>query len=316
VSRLLRGELAAHAAIVVAAVLFGTTFVIVKDAVADASPIPFLGVRFTAGAVALAPLARRRLRERGPQPGLVKAGALCAAALCTGYVFQTVGLQYTTASVSAFVTYLLVVLVPLLSALVLRRVPPVTVLAGVAVATAGLVLLTGHGAGFHRGEALTLGCALAFAVHVLLLGDLAPRFDAVALTAVQLGMVGVVCLVAGHATGAFAFSARAWAAAVYTGVAVSALALGLQVWGQRRVGPTRTAVLLMIEPVSAALLGAAMGERLGVAGATGAALILAGILLAELRLPALARLDRIVAAGDTLDLTLTSLPSVEKERNG
>ena len=72
----LRGELAAHAAIVVAAVLFGTTFVIVKDAVADASPIPFLGVRFTAGAVALAPLARRRLRERGPQPGLVKAGAL------------------------------------------------------------------------------------------------------------------------------------------------------------------------------------------------------------------------------------------------
>ena len=72
----------------------------------------------------------------------------------------------------------------------------------------------------------------------------------------------------------------------------------------------------MIEPVSAALLGAAMGERLGVAGATGAALILAGILLAELRLPALARLDRIVAAGDTLDLTLTSLPSVEKERNG
>jgi len=310
------GELAAHAAVVAAAVLFGTTFVIVKDAVADAAPVPFLGVRFATGAVALAPLARRRLRGRGPQPGLARAGALCAAALCTGYVFQTIGLQYTTASVSAFVTYLLVVLVPVLSAFVLRRVPPLTVLGGVVVATAGLVLLTGHGAGFHRGEALTLGCALAFAVHVLLLGELAPRFDAVALTAVQLAIVGAVCLVAGLGSGGYAFTARAWAAAVYTGVAVSGLALGLQVWGQRKVGPTRTAVLLMIEPVAAALLGAATGERLGVAGVTGAALILAGIAVAELRLPAPARLDRIVAAGDTLDLTLTSLPSVEKERNG
>src|SRR3954447_26578806 len=103
------GAALAHWALVGAAFLFGTTFVVVKDAVADAGPVPFLAVRFLIGAAVAWPLAARRPRD----PGVGRAGVLCGAALLIGYVFQTVGLQYLSSSVSAFVTYLLVLIVPL-----------------------------------------------------------------------------------------------------------------------------------------------------------------------------------------------------------
>jgi len=271
----------AHLAVIAAAVLFGSTFVVVKDAVKLAQPVPFLGVRFLVGAAALAPTSIRRVR-RSPEPGVWRAGLWCGAALVTGYVFQTVGLQYTTSSVSAFVTYLLVVIVPVLAALLSRRLPDRPVVAGVVLATAGLFALTGGVASLGRGEALTVGCAVAFAVHILLLSELSPRFDTAPLNAVQLFVVGGACLAVGFFTGGYGFPLKAWLAAVYTGIAASALAFALQVWGQRRVGATRTSLLLMIEPVAAAVLGAVTGERLGVHGVIGAALILGGIAVAEL----------------------------------
>lgn len=276
--------LKAHLAVGAAGVLFGTTFAVMKDALDDVEPVPLLAARFLIAALALAPFAR--LSARLPsQPGIVRAGALCGAALAVGYLFQTVGLQYTSTGVSAFITYLLVVIVPVLSALVLRRLPSRLVVGGVVVAALGLVLMSSPSLseiGLGYGELLTLGCAFAFAVHILLLGELAPRFNTIRLTAIQLGFVGVACLVPGFALGGYDFSAKAWAAAAFTAIAASCGAFLLQVWGQRVVGPTRTSLLLMLEPVSAGVLGWAIGERLGLTGVVGAALILAGILLAEL----------------------------------
>ncbi|HEV7887064.1 MAG TPA: DMT family transporter [Acidimicrobiales bacterium] len=266
----------AHLAVAAAAVLFGTTFLVVKDAVEVAPVASFLGVRFMVGALLLVPAARGRW-----EPGVVRAGVACGAALATGYLFQTVGLQYTSSSMSAFVTYLLVVIVPVLSAVWLRRRPDGPVVLGVVLAVAGLVALTGGLSGLGRGEVLTLGCALAFAVHILLLAGFAPRFDTAALNVVQLAVVGGACLAIGLFTGGYGFAGRAWVAALYTGAATTALAFTLQVWGQRRVGPSRTSLLLMIEPVSAAVLGAATGEHLGLHGVAGAVLILLGIVVAE-----------------------------------
>lgn len=257
--------------------LFGTTFVVVKDAVADVQPVPFLAARFLLGGLVTVPLA---VRQRG-RPGELRAGFLCGLALLAGYVFQTVGLQYTTASVSAFITYLLVVMVPVIAAAVLRRPPTTPTIVGVALGTAGLFLLTGKGLALGRGELLTLGCAVWFAVHIVLLAEFAPRFDVFRLNTVQLLVTGGACVVPGFFLGGYDFTARAWVAAVYTAVAVSALALGLQLWGQRRVGPTRTSLLLMIEPVAAAILGYLMGERLGARGVLGALIILTGIAVAE-----------------------------------
>lgn len=272
--------LRAHLAIAAAAVLFGSTFVVMKDAVADAGPIPFLGVRFLVGAVVLLPRARRGERT----PGVWRAGVLCGLALLVGYLLQTVGLQYVAASVSAFITYLLVVFVPVLSAVFLRRLPSPIVVTAVAVACTGLYLLAGAGAGLGRGELLTVGCALAFAVHIILLDRYSPSFPTSRLNCVQFVVVGLACMAVGPFTGGFGFGARAWWGAVYTGVAASALALGLQVWGQRQVGPTRTSLLLLIEPVSAAFLGFLVGDRLGWRGVTGALLILGAVALAELPL--------------------------------
>jgi drug/metabolite transporter (DMT)-like permease len=261
-----RGGWAASLALMAAALLFGSTFLVVQDAVESVEPLPFLTVRFAIGTAALAPLALRRGTTDLRTPGLLKAGALAGVALTAGYVLQTIGLQYTTSSVSAFLTYLLVVFVPL--------------------TVGGLALLGGGpdvGAG--RGELLTLGCALAFAVHLLVLADAAPRLPVAALSAVQFAVVAGVLVVPGVLAGGYRFDGGAWAAAVYTGVAVTAVGLGLQAWGQRRVSATRAAILLLIEPVSAAVLGFAAGERLGMAGGAGAALILAGILVSELAVP-------------------------------
>jgi drug/metabolite transporter (DMT)-like permease len=120
-------------ALVAAAFLFGSTFLVVKDAVEDAAVVPFLATRFLVGAAVLGFVARHRARTSPARPrrrGLVRGGVTAGAALAGGYLFQTAGLQYVSSTVSAFVTYLLVVFVPVLSAVVLRRSPRPTGRAG------------------------------------------------------------------------------------------------------------------------------------------------------------------------------------------
>ncbi|MBA2624190.1 MAG: DMT family transporter [Acidimicrobiia bacterium] len=155
-----RGRLAvgdrarASLALAGAAFLFGSTFVVVQDAVEAAEPLPFLVVRFFFGLLVLLPLAtwrRRRTPSAPVAPGLLRAGIGAGLALSAGYALQTIGLQYTTSSVSAFVTYLLVIFVPLLSAIALRRPPLPATVAGVALSVAGLALLSaGDGVGAGR----------------------------------------------------------------------------------------------------------------------------------------------------------------------
>ena len=261
-----------------AAFLFGSTFVVVKDAVAHAQPVPFLAVRFLIAGAVMGVVARG-----GPtDPGVVRAGAACGVTLLAGYVLQTVGLQRTSATTSAFITYLLVVIVPVLSAGVLRRPPSAPTVAGIAVAVVGLVLLTDTGFRLRAGELETLLCAFAFAVHIVQLGVYAPRHDWRKLTAVQLTVVGIGCLVPGFATGGYGFPASAWLSAAYTGVAASAVAFALMTWAQRRVDPSRAGLLLMLEPVFAALLAISTGERFGARAAAGAGVILIGVAVSEL----------------------------------
>ena len=285
-------DLRADLALAGAAFLFGTTFLVVQDAVASDGAVPFLVVRFGVGALVLLPLAVRRGR---PGPGFGRAVVVLGGLLATGYVLQTVGLQHTTSSVSAFVTYLLVVFVPILSALVLRAPPSPVAVAGVALAVVGLVLLTagasgeGVGGGLGLGELLTLGCAVAFAAHIVALADAAPRFDVVQLNLGQFVVLAGALLVPGALMGGYDLSLAGAAAAVYTGVVVSAVAFGLQVWGQRRVSATRTALVLLLEPVFAAGLGYLAGERLGPLGAVGAGTIVVAILVSEVGGPWLAR---------------------------
>jgi drug/metabolite transporter (DMT)-like permease len=149
------------------------------------------------------------------------------------------------------------------------------------VTTAGLWLLTGGVESMGKGELLTLGCAAAYAMHILFISRWTTRFGAAWFTGLQLAVVSVGCFVPGLVQGGYAFGWLAWRGALLTGIGASAIAMGLQVYGQRVLGPTRTALLLMVEPVSAAFIGYAIGERLGVGGVFGAVLILVGVGLAE-----------------------------------
>jgi drug/metabolite transporter (DMT)-like permease len=272
------GRWRADVALVVAAFFFGTTFVVVQDAVAEADPVPFLAVRFLIGGVVLAVLARGRLSTQHE----VRHGLLAGAALLVGYVLQTVGLQYTSPSTSAFITYLLVVFVPLIGFVVLRRRPHPLTLVGLVPAVAGLVLLTGGaGTSFGRGEVLTLGCAVAFAAHIVVLGETAGRHDPIRLTCVQISAVGLACLLASLVAGDLRMSWSAVGAAAFTGVFATALAFYAMVWAQRIVSPSRAALILLLEPVFAALLAWATGDPLTAAAVAGGTLILVAVAVAE-----------------------------------
>lgn len=270
------------AAVAAAALLFGSTFVVMKDAVASASPTAFLAARFGIGALVLLAFAARR---SPPPRGVTWPALATGGVLFTGYVFQTVGLQYTSTSTSAFITYMLVVLVPVYAAVIHRELPASNVLLALVVTAVGLWLLTGGIDSIGRGELLTLACAAAYAGHILCVNHWANRFDLLWFTGLQLLVVSVGALGPGVIQGGFDFGWVAWRGAVFTGLGASALAFVLQIYGQRVLAPTRTAILLMLEPVSAAFIGFVIGERLGANGFLGGVLILVGVGLAEIPRP-------------------------------
>jgi drug/metabolite transporter (DMT)-like permease len=273
-------------ALVAVTAVWGSTFVLVRDAVAAIPPFAFIAYRFLAAAALLAAVRPRALAGR--PPGLLAAGTVTGVALFAGYSFQTVGLQYTTASNAGFITGLSVVLTPLLAAVALRQRPGRWPLAGALLALVGLGLLSLQRLEVRRGDALVLGCAVAFAVHILLLGRYAPRYPTYALAVVQLGTAGVLGLAWAAIAGDVAApgSGAVWLALAITAVVASAGAFLVQTRAQREVAPTKTAVILTMEPVFAGLFGFLVaGERLAARGWAGAALILAGMLVAELGRP-------------------------------
>jgi drug/metabolite transporter (DMT)-like permease len=282
-------------ALVVTAFFFGTTFVVVEGAVERIEPLPFIAVRFLLAALVLGVAAR----SRPASPHERRDGVAAGLALGVGYGLQTVGLQYTSPSTSAFVTYLLVVFVPVIGFVWLGRRPHRAMVVGTVVALAGLVVLSGGGgdgasAGLGRGELLTLGCAAAFAVHLVLLGEVTGRHDPVRLTVVQLVTVGlgslaatlvtrvVVALGGGESPPLLPLEGGVLGAVAFTGVFATALAFLLMAWGQRAVPASRAALILLLEPVFAALVSWLTGERLTAAGVVGGGLILAGVLVSEL----------------------------------
>ena len=270
-------------ALVGVAVVWGGTFIMVKDAVAGYPLYSFLGWRFAIAVVAFVaifPKAVRRLSW-----GTLWVGVLAGALLTAGYVFQTWGLQSTSASKAAFITGMVVVITPILQALVLRRPPRVVTVAGVGLAVAGLWLLSGDtGGGWNIGDTRVLACAFAYATHMILLGSRGHDHDPAELTLVQLLTVAIVCGAIALATEPLSVPSGAslWIALLITGVLASAVAFWVQTVAQRYISPTKTALILICEPAFGGLFGWLAGEALGARGLAGAALILGGMITAEL----------------------------------
>jgi drug/metabolite transporter (DMT)-like permease len=272
-------------ALIAATIAYGATFKIVQNALDDVTPVGFILLRFSIGALVLAPFAIARGYRRpgvvATRAGFIKGVAAFGVVGFLGYWFQNAGLERTSTSNSAFITGLFVVFTPLVEVVVTRRRPPPNVMLAVAVSVFGLYLLEGGTLALGAGDLLTLGCALMFGIWIFLGGELSPRYDPIALTAGQLAIFAVLAVPVVIVGGMGHITTQVIVAALVTGVACSAVAFSLQLWGQRWVEPSRAAVILQFEPVVAGVVGFAIGERLGVSGYIGALVILAGIVIAE-----------------------------------
>jgi drug/metabolite transporter (DMT)-like permease len=272
----------AFLALVAVTAVWGVTFVQVKDAVALYPVAAFLAVRFAIASATLAPLAATRLPSLG-RVGL-RTGLAAGAALAVGYGLQTAGLDRTTVSSAGFITGLFVPLTPILALVLYRIRSPRSTWAGAAVATAGLALLSGVGVGDPLGDLLVLGAAASFALHIVLLDRYSRGHDPLALTLVQMLTAAVAFTLLALALGQLEMPHgwTVWGALVVTGVFASALGFLVQTWAQQRTTAARAALLIALEPVWTAFFGYVLaGDRLGLAGWAGAALIMAGIVLAE-----------------------------------
>jgi drug/metabolite transporter (DMT)-like permease len=277
-----RREVMAELGLVGVAAVWGATFTVVQDAIEKLPTMAFLGYRFAAATLIVAMVFRRSLRRLGAAG--VRAGLSMGAFLTAGYVLQTLALERTTASNAGFITGLFVVITPLLAALLLReRVGRIAWLAAGASAL-GLLLLSGS-RGLNSGDALALGCAFGFALHILATSRGARSYDAGALLVVQLGVCGAFCLVVAGAEGQLEAppDAPVWWALAVTAVFASAVAYFVQTYAQRHAPPARTALILASEPAFAGLFGWVLaGDRLSFVAWLGAALIMAAIVAVEL----------------------------------
>ena len=261
--------------------IWGSTFVVVKDAVQQMPVSDFLTWRFALATLAMLLLRPRSVASLGTSGR--RAGSVVGLALGTGYLLQTVGLQHTSAAVSSFITGMFVVLTPLGAAVLLRERPSPAAWSAVGVATVGLALLSLHGLSVGRGELLTLGCAAAFALHIVGLGRWAASYDAYGLAVVQLLTTTALCLVFALPGGlSVPGSYSVWGALALTALAATALAFVVQTWAQAHLSPTRAAVVMTMEPVFGGLFAVLLaGESLGPRTVVGGLLVLVAMILTE-----------------------------------
>jgi drug/metabolite transporter (DMT)-like permease len=219
---------------------------------------------------------------------MVAAGALIGVILFAGYLLQTLGLQSTTAPKSAFLTGLATVMVPLLAALVYKIRPRISEVAGVLAATLGMGLMTLEGpiGSISRGDLLTFGCAIAFAAHIVATGHFAERigYEVLSITQIGAAALAALSLVGWAETPRIQWQPLVIWAILMTGVLCTALAFTIQAWAQRYTTSTRTALIYALEPVVAWITSYCVaGEGLSGQAAAGAALILSGVLLVEMK---------------------------------
>ncbi len=277
-------QLGADLSLLLVTAIWGTTFVLVKQATEVLPPLTFIALRFSIGFVVLALLFPKRLLRATRQE--YAAGALIGLFLWGGFVTQTFGLRTTGASIAAFITGLSTVLVPFSAFALLRHRPGPGALLGVGLAAAGMGLLTLKAdLGLSQGDLLVLLCAICFALHITVVGKYAPRLDAVALAVIQVGFVALATwpLALLLDRPALAASAAVWANVVFLGAIATGLVFFIQTLAQRLTSPTHTAIIFTMEPVFAALFAFLwLGETLSSRGLAGAGLILAGTFVSEL----------------------------------
>jgi drug/metabolite transporter (DMT)-like permease len=274
----------AEAALLGTTLIWGGTFVAQKIGLQEISPVFFIAVRFTVAALFFLVLFGRRIF---PIPGgAALKGCVLGLFLFLGFLSQTIGLQYTTASKSAFITGMMVIFTPLLQFVIERKAPNLGNILGVAMAATGLWFLTSPGgSAFNVGDALTIICAFVFGVYIVYLDVISREMTTLQLTFLQTASVACFSLV-----GAAAFedvvlvlSASSLVTLLYLTLLATVLTTYVQTRFQKDTTPTRAVVIFTIEPVFASVSAYfILNEHIGELGILGGGMIVGGVLVSEL----------------------------------
>lgn len=289
--------------LLITAFIWGSAFVAQKTGMEYIGPFTFNGIRSFIGALVLLPVicimvkrARAVSGETGsPIPDalsdakskkcLVIGGICCGAAMFTASSLQQMGMVYTSSGKAGFITALYIIIVPLLGILIGKKVRMILWLC-VALAVVGLYLLTMSGAlSINRGDLLITACAFVFAVHILIIDHFSPRTNAVALSAVQLFVTGVLSLpcIAIFEEIDWAAVFDCWLPILYAGVMSCGIAYTLQIVAQKYTDPTVASLLLSLESVSAVITGMIiLGEMMTGRELAGCVIMFCAIILAQL----------------------------------
>jgi drug/metabolite transporter (DMT)-like permease len=274
----------AEVALLLLSFFWGITFPLVKIALSFCSPFLFLTIRFALGTLIIWVVYSKKISLI--DKANLKSGIILGILLFLGFAFQTVGLKYTAASKSAFITGLFVIMVPPLSVLIVKEKPKVFSLIGVVLAISGLWLMTRpKGSEFNFGDLLTLFCAISFSFHVIYVQIYTIKFQFEKLVFVQLLTTTILCIPSMFLFERikFVYNLNLLSAILVTAVFATALGIAIQNRMQKDTTATKASVIYTMEPVFAGVFSyLILGEILGAIGMVGAFLILSGMLCSEL----------------------------------
>ena len=265
-------------------IIWGSTFVLTKFILENASPFVYIALRFFSASLVVALFFFQRLRSISKDG--VAEGVVLGVLLFLGFMLQTIGMKYTTASKSAFITGLMVVFTPIFQLLIERKAPKIGNVIGVVFVACGLYLFTSpKGSEFNIGDALTLVCAILFSIYTVYLGIYGKDHDPAHLTFIQFVTTAVLAAVAipfletSYLNLTFSFLLNL----AYLAVLPTVVALYIMAKFQKYTTPTRSAIIYSMEPPFAAIFAFfIIGERIGMMGIMGGIMILAGLIMSEL----------------------------------
>lgn len=264
--------------------IWGTTFALMKDIIPGIPPLNFIFLRFVLATLLMTILYWQRIKK--VKWDLFKLGVTLGLALAGGYFFQITGLQFTSASRAGFITGLSVVIVPIISTLYLKKLPPLAAILGVVMALLGLLFLFYDGDwAFNIGDLLVFFCAISLGIHIFLVGQFVKNRDPVILTIIQLGTVGILAGIIAGFQGELKiiYPIRIWWRIAYMAVMATGLAFLVQNWAQQFTSAIKTAIIFSMEPVFAFVFAIFwLGEPITLGSFVGGGFIIIGMIMAEL----------------------------------
>jgi drug/metabolite transporter (DMT)-like permease len=290
----MKKSLFADFCLMLVALIWGATFVLVQNAISFLPPLSFNGVRFFMAVIILGGwlllFKKEQLTYFNSQ--LFLSGVIMGVLLFLGYATQTLGLLYTSSSNAGFITGLSVVLVPLFSIFLLKQRPGVHAIIGVILATGGLYLLTmANSTSLNLGDFLVLLCAISFALQIIVTGKYSSSYPSLLLTVVQIGTVAVLSIISAllfedwqqSIRFEVVFKSEVIIALLITSIFATAFAFFAQTSFQKYTTATRVALIFALEPVFAAITAYFWGgERLTLNDLLGCALIFCGMIFSEI----------------------------------